>query len=236
MQPPVPCGKGATASVGILMLDTRFPRPVGDVGNPATWPFPVLYATVPGADVERAVRLGGDGLLEPFARAGRMLVADGAAMLTTSCGFLAPFGPALAERCGVPVAASSLLQVPWIAQTLPPDRRVGILTIAASALAPSILKAAGIANGTPIATLEGGTFAEAILNDRTELDVVAAEREHVAAARDLLQRHPSVGAFVLECTNMPPYASAIRAEIGLPVFSIVSLVQWMHATLAHTPG
>ena len=221
----------ADALLGILMLDTRFPRPSGDVGHPATWPFPVLYATVPGADVTRAVRRGGEGLLEPFVAAGQALVARGAAMLTTSCGFLAPFGPTLAERCGVPVAASALSEVAWLADRLPAGQRPGILSIAASALTPEIMAAAGVPPGTPVGTLEGGSFADTILNDRAELDEVAARREHVAAALDLVRRHPDIGAIVLECTNMPPHADAIAAATGLPVHSIVTLVTRVRADL-----
>ena len=213
--------------VGVIMLDTRFPRPVGDIGNPATWPFPVLYETVRGATARCAVRGGGEGLLEPFAQAGRRLVARGAGCLTTSCGFLAPFAPVLAERCGVPVAASSLQQVPWVAATLPRGRTVGVLTIAASALTPAILAAAGVPRETPVGTLEDGTFADTILNDLAALDTMAAEREHVAAARALVAAHPALGAIVLECTNMPPYAAAIAIETDLPVFSIVTLVAWL---------
>lgn len=151
-------------------------------------------------------------------------------MLTTSCGFLAPFGPALATRCGVPVAASALMQVPWVERTLPPGRRVGILSIAAASLAPAILEAAGIAAGAPMETLEGGRFADAILNDRPTLDMDAARREHVAATRALVARG-DVGAIVLECTNMPPHARAIVGATGLPVYSIVTLVNWMRSAL-----
>ena len=226
-------------AVGILLLDTRFPRPPGDLGHPATWPFHVRFATVRGADVERAVRRGGEGLLEPFVEAGRALAGEGVAMLTTSCGFLAPFGPTLARRCGVPVVASALMQVPWVECALPPGRRVGILTIAASALTPSVLRAAGVAPGNPIGTVEGGTFARTILDDRPTLDMEAARREHVAAARDLVRAHPEIGAIVLECTNMPPHAAAIAAAVGLPVFSIVTLVTWLHSGLVpieHQPS
>jgi len=65
-----------------------------------------------------------------------------------------------------------------------------------------------------------------------ELDVEAARRENVEAARDLMERHPEVGAIVLECTNMPPYAAAIREATGLPVFDITTLVRMVYAALA----
>ena len=32
--------------IGIIMLNTTFPRTVGDVGNVGTWNFPVLYEVV----------------------------------------------------------------------------------------------------------------------------------------------------------------------------------------------
>jgi len=59
------------ASVGILMLETRFPRILGDVGNALTWPFPVQYKVVPKAAAKQAV--GGDvkALIPDFIAAGR---------------------------------------------------------------------------------------------------------------------------------------------------------------------
>ena len=97
------------AVIGVPMLETRIPRLPGDIGNPASFDFPVLYGTVAGADPETAVRGDARSLLPDFIAAGRELVAQGAAGLTTSCGFLAPFQKDLADGCGVPVAASSLL-------------------------------------------------------------------------------------------------------------------------------
>ena len=100
------------ASVGILMLDTVFPRIPGDFGNAATWPFPVMYRVVRGASPHRVIRERADGLLNAFIESGKQLVADGADGLTTTCGFLSLFQAELAQAVDVPVATSSLMQVP----------------------------------------------------------------------------------------------------------------------------
>ena len=109
------------ASVGMLLLETRFPRIPGDGGNAATWPFPVLWRVVSGATPDRVVRDRG-GVVEDFVAAGRELVALGADGITTNCGFLVLHQERLARECGVPVAASSLLQVPWVERLLPLEK------------------------------------------------------------------------------------------------------------------
>ena len=85
------------AAVGILMLETRFPRIPGDMGNAATWDFPVLYRVVDGASPDRVVRRKAEGLLDAFVAAGREMVEDGADGITTNCGFLSLVQPELAN-------------------------------------------------------------------------------------------------------------------------------------------
>lgn len=220
------------ASVGILMLEARFPRIPGDMGNAATWDFPVHYRIVRGASPDRVVRRGAEGLLPGFLDAARDLVRDGVDGITTNCGFLSLFQAELAGAAGVPVAASSLMQVAAVNRLLPPGRRAGILTISASTLSGAHLAAAGVPEGTPIGTTEGGReFTRAILGDEAELDVDAARHDNVAAALALREAHPELGAVVLECTNMTPYAADIRSATGLPVFSAVSFVCWFQSGL-----
>ena len=66
---------------------------------------------------------------------------------------------------------------------------------------------------------------------KQELDIDRASADILSAGRGLLREHPDVGAIVLECTNMPPYASALREEFGLPVFDIYSMITWFHTGL-----
>jgi Asp/Glu/hydantoin racemase len=220
------------ASVGILMLEARFPRIPGDMGNALSWPFPVLYRVVRGASPERVVRRRAEGLLDAFIEAGRALVADGADGITTNCGFLSLFQAELAAALRVPVATSALMQAPLIQAMLPPGRRVGILTISAEALTPAHLAAAGVPEGTPVMGTEAGAeFTRVILGNELRLDVEAARRDVVGAARALVARHPETGAIVLECTNMVPYAVDVRAATGLPVHSVHGFVCWFQASL-----
>lgn len=221
------------APLGILMLETRFARIPGDMGHAGTWPFPVLYRVVRGADPRSVVLQGASGLLPDFVAAARDLVALGAEAVTTSCGFLSLFQRELAAAVDVPVATSALMQVPWVQATLPPGRRVGILTVSAAALTPAHLAAVGIAPDTPVAGTEDGRelYRVLVMGEKDDLDVAQAERDVLQAGRTLLARTPDLGAIVLECTNMPPYAAALQAALGLPVYDVYTMLRWFCAGL-----
>ncbi|MBL8379979.1 MAG: aspartate/glutamate racemase family protein [Burkholderiales bacterium] len=215
--------------LGILMLETRFPRIPGDIGNALTWPHPVLYKVVRGATPQRVVLEDPAALLPDFIAAARELVSQGAEAITTSCGFLALFQSELAAAVEVPVATTALLQVPWVQATLPPGRRVGVITVSRGTLSAAHLAAAGVPTDVPLAGTEDGHefFRVIVEGAKDDLDAALAEADIIAAGRDLLRRHPEVGAIVLECTNMPPYAAALAAAVSVPVYDIVSLMRWL---------
>jgi Asp/Glu/hydantoin racemase len=220
------------APIGILMLEARFPRIPGDMGHALTWPFPVLYHVVAGASPDLVVRRHAAEMLEPFVEAGRALIRQGAEAITTNCGFLARFQAELSAALEVPVATSALMQVPMVQALMPPGRRVGVLTVSAASLTADHLAKAGCPADTPIIGTEGGAeLSRVLLEDEPALDVEAARADMVAAARRLVGEHPELGAIVLECTNMPPYAADIRRATGLPVFSMVDYVCWLQAGL-----
>lgn len=231
------------APLGILMLETRFARIPGDMGNATTWPFPVLFRVVKGADPKRVVLNQAAGLLPNFIEAARDLVSLGAEAITTNCGFLSLFQQEIAAAAGVPVATSSLMQVPWVQATLPPGKRVGVITVSGQSLTPRHLQAAGAPVDTPFIGTEDGRefFRVLVLGEKDDLDVALAEQDILDAGRRLLARNPEIGAIVLECTNMPPYAAALRDALKMPVFDIYTLVNWWHGGLrprafAASPG
>ena len=219
------------APLGILMLEARFPRIHGDMGNGGTWPFPVLYRVVRGASPEKVVLEGARGLLPDFLEAARELVAQGAEAITTNCGFLSLFQREIAAAVGVPVATSSLLQVPWVQAMLPPGQRVGLVTVSGGSLTPAHLEAAGVPLDIPREGTESGRefFRVLIKAEKDDMDVDLAERDVVEAAERLVARHPEVGAIVLECTNMPPYAAAVQRATWRPVYDIYAMITYFHA-------
>lgn len=224
------------AAVGVLMLETRFPRIPGDIGHGSTWPFPVLYRVVPGATGERVTTAKeGDrstGLLGAFIQAGKDLVRDGADGLTTSCGFLSIYQKELAAECRVPVAASSLMQIPLVERLLPHGKRVGVLTFQAERLTETHLEAAGARGDTPVVGMEGRReFWRYMAESREELDVMAARQDILDGGHELVEKDPDVGAVVLECTNMVPFARALHAELRIPVYDIRGFITWFQSGL-----
>jgi len=220
------------ARVGILMLETRFPRIPVDMGNAETWPFPVVYKVVSGASPRRVVCEKAEWLLDAFLVAADELVRLGADGITTTCGFLSLYQRELAAHVGVPVATSSLMQIPFIERLLPEGKRVGVITVSAADLTEEHLRAAGAEPATPVVGTDGGSeFTRVLINDEERLDAAAAERDILAAGEELVANHSGIGAVLLECTNMVPYARALSLQLRLPVFSIYTFATWFHSGL-----
>src|SRR5687767_2978458 len=218
------------ARVGILMLDTKWPRPPGDTGNALTWPFPVLYKVVPGASARVIIHEQGKGLGPAFLKAAEELVKEGADGITTTGGFLAIFQDQLAAHVKVPVASSSLLQIPLVQRLLPPGKRVGVLSVHGNRITEEHWKAVGAPLDTPVAGTENGReFTRVLLGDEMEMDYAKAEQDVLDAGDDLLRRHPEVSAIVCETHNMGPYSRALNHRLGIPVYDVYTFVRWFHS-------
>ena len=218
---------GQAPFLGVVMLDTRFPRPVGDLGNLATYTVPVNIRVVrgiwPDKVVQSAAGLHAGRVGPAFAAIVRALAREGAASITTTCGFLVLLQKELQAAARVPVITSSLMLLPKLLVAQP---RVGVLTISATALGKEHLRAAGVPRerqGDVI--VQGvdprGEFATRILGNQPEMDLDLARRDLVAAAVALKAREPALTDVVLECTNMPPYREAITAATGLKTWCLL---------------
>lgn len=228
MQQKRETGTRSLPTIGILKLETRFERFVGDIGNPASLPYPVLIETVEGATADKVTSLDDDSLVGPFIEAGRRLAARGADAVTTTCGFLVLYQRELAQALPVPVATSSLLQIPLAQALLPQGKTVGVITFNAAGLGPKLLAAAGAPPGTVIVGLDPeSAMVKDILGKGPPTASTERERTSLAAAEALRRRAPDLGAVVVECTNVAPYSAAIAGLLSVPVYDTVTLTEWL---------
>ena len=241
---PLVASHNATAPggfLGIVMLDTRFPRPPGDIGAPGTFGVPVDFHVVRGIWPEKVVQsaagLRAGRVVPSFVSVMRLLERRGARAITTSCGFLVLLQKELQASVKVPVITSSLMQLPSL---LAHEKQVGVLTISAASLGKEHLRAAGVPRerlGDVL--IQGvnpkGEFATRILGNQQELDLAKAAQDVVDAAVSLIRRAPALRSVVLECTNMPPYSTGIEQATGLKTISLVNdqrLFQPWHVKIA----
>jgi Asp/Glu/hydantoin racemase len=228
-------------AVGIVMQRDRILRLPGDVGNATTFPFPVMYELVDAVDPRELKDPERARAAAPyFIEAAQALEAAGVRLIGTGCGYLSILHRELRAAVRVPVLSSSLLQVPWVAATLGPGRRVGILTADSRVLTDAYFEPLGwTAKTTPIA-IEGieneVEFLRLLYADSlTEDEIRQMRRTMAGVARRLMETHPDVGAIVLECTNLPPFAPAIQEAARVPVFDVVTLLVWGHAAVVRRP-
>jgi hypothetical protein len=213
-------------SLGLIKLDTLFPRWPGDLGLASSWGPSVQEVVVAGALPHLIVKQQQSFDSSPFApafgAAVLQLLQSGASAITTSCGFLVLWQQALQALSPVPVVTSSLCLLPALLQQ---EQRVGVLTIDAQSLTPMHWQGAGLSGDKVGELVVGGLapdshFCQSILGNQAFLDPVRAEQEVVAAALRILESAPHLKTLVLECTNLPPYQSGIEKATGLKVLSL----------------
>jgi len=224
--------------IGILLLDALLPLPPGDVAHAATYPFPVRFHVVKAASIDRLIYQRDPALLQPFIDGAQALVAQGVRAVTSDCGFMALFQKEIAAAVPVPVFLSSLLQVPFIHHTLTPGEAVGIITADKAQLTPRHLRAVGITPDMPVVI--GGMeeqphFHDAILDEQGTLDFKQVENEVVSVARSMVETTPHIQSILLECSNLPPYASAVQQATNRPVYDFITMIHHVHHALIRHP-
>ncbi|KKB65350.1 hypothetical protein WM40_01870 [Robbsia andropogonis] len=223
--------------LGILMLDTQFPRPLGDVGNPASYRYPVILRRVEHATPARVVHDRAVGLVDHFCSAARALQDAGCRAIITSCGFLALHQQRLADAVSIPMGTSALLLVPMLRTLLGAHVSVGILTASATSLSADHLRAVGVDPTTPMQGIAPDSeFARVIIGNQATGNMDDVARDVVAGAQALMEKAPHIGAILLECTNMGPYRDRIEKVCGCPVFDLIDLANLlMLSTLGGMP-
>lgn len=216
-------------AIGILMLEYRAPFIPGDVGNASSYGYPVLFKTVAGLSLDKA--LSGDPDQEKqVVEAARELQRFGVRGVSSDCGFLIAYQDAVRRQLDVPVFLSSLLQVPLVAASV--DGPIGVVVASSGGVNDRVLELAGVRDPSRIVVcgMESQPhFTESILEQGGTLDSDRIERETVDAVQRMVAEHPDMGAIVLECSLLPPYSRAVQDATGLPVFDYISMIDYFQA-------
>jgi hypothetical protein len=230
--------------LGIIILDDVYPGFPGDVRNASGFPFPIQYEIAVGVDIPALVyEEDKSPCLEPIKRAAKKLESMGCRAIAAECGYFAYFQKEIASHVEVPVLMSSLIQVPWAQQLIGAERVVGLFASSKADMTPAHLEAVGIRPGSNYVMRgmeEYGRCVEfenlwthSLRPDRPEAFYDKAEQEFVPLAVAFFREYANMGAMVLECTGMQPFARALQREIDIPVFSWGTLLDFAYSVAVH---
>jgi hypothetical protein len=199
----------ATPGLGVIMLDTLFPRIPGDIGNAKTFDFPVIYERVAGATAQRVVHDADPALLEPFIDAAIKLERQGVALISTSCGFLAMFQRELNAAVRVPVLSSSLLQLQAAQAMLKQGQKVGVLTVSAESLTERHFAGVGATRADFwVAGMDSASeFVSVFVGNKSVLDEDRCRTEMIMTAKRFIADHPG---YRRPRSRMHPHAPLCR--------------------------
>ena len=228
--------RGQTSSgeaIGILLLDTSVPFIPGDVANATTYDFPVRFQKVEGFSVARAI--GKDPTIYGLLRDAALdLAGQGVRAVTGDCGFMALHQQRLARDLPVPVFLTSLLQIPFMLSILGGNRKVGVITADSRSLDAGLLAAAHIGESDRL-VIEGlenrKQFYRFAIEESGTLDSSLVEAEVINAGRQMITRDDSVGAVLLECSLLPPYAASLAEALKLPVFDYITMINYVYSAV-----
>lgn len=229
--------------IGIIILDDVYPGFPGDVRNASAWPYPIQYEICEGVDIKALVwDEDKSKCLEPILKAAKKLEKMGCRAIAAECGYFAYFQKDIAGKVDVPVFMSSLLQVPFIQQVIGPNKNVGIMCAKKRFLTDTHLKNVGIIPGSNYIIDGADQYNVVEFDNLWDYNVRSSspqayydktEKQIVNACAKFVEKNPNIGAIMLECTGMQPFARAIQRELDLPVFSWGTILDYAFSVVAH---
>lgn len=214
-------------AIGIIAVHLIYPKLPGNVANATTYPFPVLYREV-NFEIERLFE-GDLSIKDEIIRAAKELEQQGVRAIIGACGYFAHFQQDVKEAVDVPVFLSSLCQLPIIKTGISEKKKIAILAASGDNITDELLKKIGADSSRLIVENIGGLESfSAIRYGKTELDNGRLTKDLCKVAVDLQEREPDIGAILLECSDLPPYAKQIQAVTGLPVFDFNTMIDMIY--------
>lgn len=148
--------------------------------------------------------------------------------ITGDCGFMMNFQSLARKVTKIPIFMSSLCQLPAVTCGYAEKEQIIIMTANGKSLEPMrdlIRDECGVDTQDKRYNIVGCEdvphFGEAVANG-DKVNTKKAQKGIVKKARQALRKYPQSRAFLLECTELPPYSDAIRFHTGLPVYDSIT--------------
>ena len=219
--------------VGILCLESYFPKLRGHLRNPNTYPFPTVVHVLKGLDIPKMLFAPSQEMVDILLDGAKELERQGVHAIAGSCGFMALFQKELSNAVRIPIFTSSLLQLPLIRAMHGESSSIGVLTASEKALTQKHLDAFKTdINTIYIKGMEGNDefWETVILGQRHDFDMDRLEKEIVSTALSFIEEK-KLDALLLECTDLPPFAKQIQQKSDVPVYDINSLMRLVQSSV-----
>lgn len=222
----VPATYMAGHAIGIIAVDLVYPKLPGNVANATTYDFPVLYKKV-NFDIE-LLFVGAPEIEADIIAAAKELEKEGVRAIIGACGYFAHFQKQVSEAVNVPVFLSSLCQIPIIKLGLKPSQKIAVFAASGEKLNEALLKKVGVdLNDCVVQNIGDLESFSPIRWGKNQLDNERLTKDLIQVAKKLISERIDIGAILLECSDLPPYASDIQRVTGLPVFDFITLINWV---------
>lgn len=224
----------AGVPIGVLVLNAKYPLIPGNVANAKSYRFPVCFKTV-NLPTGWWFELN-EEKYQIFIQAAKELEQAGVKAIICGCGLFVTWQERAAQDLNIPIFTSPLLLVPAISKMIGSRKKVGILTAAGERLhEKNFLPASGIDSSIPFVVGGIDTCSEFLdvirYQKKPEMDVPLFEDQVVSVAERMVAENPDIGAFLLECSDIPPFTKAIAEKTGKPVFDFISAAHMIYAAL-----
>ena len=230
-------------TIGLVQMRVNLPMIPGNMGNASTFDFPMLYREMNADNVFDVManppsQNFADGIVE----ASQWLELQGVRAIMGNCGFFGSYQNVVRERINVPFFSSSLMMLPMMVQSMPGNKKVGVIT----ANGPILKQVQAIENcGLSLEDKENRIvvmgceeypeFSTGIMANTGRYNPVRVEREIVSVAERMLVANKDIGAILLECTELSPHAVAVQNAVRLPVWDYTTLTRWIQSGCVRRP-
>ncbi|XP_044182280.1 uncharacterized protein [Acropora muricata] len=222
--------KAAAACLGVIRLDYDYPPAPGDIDHPDSFNCDVYYKVVPGLTFEMCQKgKMTDDVEKRFKQSIKWLVKEKKVNgITGDCGFMMNFQSIARQITKIPIFMSSLCQLPAVTCGYAETEQMIIMTANGKSLEPMrdlIRDECGVDTQDKRYNIVGCEdvphFGQAVANG-DKVNTKNATPGIVKKAVEALKKYPKSRAFLLECTELPPYSDAIRFHTGLPVYDSIT--------------